>query len=133
MTKYDCSIKEDFVHERKRMCEHFTVCDDCPLNFVDGYCQDVDNLFNVISTLQKWSDTHEENPILTRKERAFIETFENPADTYIVREWTILYIKDRYDDNCESVINIYGDLFPFINDGESLSIENLLNYDVEGK
>lgn len=79
MSKYDCTKTIDYVHELKRMCAALRPrpsrnCLECPL--VDLDCLAVKDITEKhIAIVQKWSDEHPEKPKLTKKERAFIDSF----------------------------------------------------------
>ena len=73
MSKYDCSKTLDFVHEFTRMCDGG--CRACPLLYRKE-CTLRKVTEKTIAIVQKWSDEHPEKPKLTKKEKAFLDSFE---------------------------------------------------------
>lgn len=79
MSKYDCTKTIDYAHELQRMCaanDDGRACSGCPL-FGLGCSESKDITERYVSIVQKWSDEHPEKPKpkLTRKERAFVDSF----------------------------------------------------------
>ena len=72
MSKYDCSKTLDFVHEFTRMCDGG--CRACPLLYRKE-CTLRKVTEKTIAIVQKWSDEHPEKPKLTKKEKAFLDSF----------------------------------------------------------
>ena len=77
MGKYDCTKTIDYVHELQRMCavnDDCCACSECPLLGHDCL-ESKDITERHVAIVQKWSDEHPEKPKLTKKERAFIDSF----------------------------------------------------------
>lgn len=77
MSKYDCSKTVDYAHEFTRMCD--AGCGACPLHRTElhkGGCGLKKLTEETIAIVQKWSDEHPEVPKLTKKEKAFLDSFE---------------------------------------------------------
>ena len=79
----------------------------------------------VIAILQKWSDEHPEKPTITKEERVFLEAFKIP-DSKIIRRGSVgvfLYFGSTN-------IELWGNMFPFIEEGETWSIDELKKLEV---
>lgn len=59
MERIDCNNTLNFFKETKRMCESLTCCSSCPLDCIDEYGCDLDQITQEhIERVQKWSDKH---------------------------------------------------------------------------
>lgn len=66
----DCKKTENYLSERRRMCER-TECSECPLgpnlNGTNKFCSDFEQLYTseAIEIVQKWSNSHPQKTYLT--------------------------------------------------------------------
>ena len=74
------------------------------------------------------SEYEEPTPKLTRQEREFLECFTHPAYKEIFRNDYGLYVTACEPGNGLSISN---DMLPFINSGETWTLEDLLKLEVE--
>lgn len=58
MKKYNCNNALDYAHEFKRMCNRFSICDNCPMARAKLSCKAFDISEAQINIVQEWSDTH---------------------------------------------------------------------------
>lgn len=61
--RVDCSITENFIKERIRICTTQVNCSDCLLKFPNGVCYShgtIPDIAKTIKTVQKWSDEHQQ-------------------------------------------------------------------------
>lgn len=125
MKKYDCNKTLDYSHEFNRMCKANN-CGRCPFD-IKADCSGVVNLSQkYIDILQKWSDEHPEPPKLTKKERTFLECFEGALDERIIKR------TDSGVYYCYTMHNrLKDDMFTFIEEGTSMTFEELLKLEVE--
>ena len=129
MKKYDCSKTQDCIHEYHRLCDSYPAgCEsDCPFIGVEEICGfDIFENEDKIALLQKWSNEHPEAPTITKEERVFLEAFKIP-DSKIIRRGSVgvfLYFGSTN-------IELWGNMFPFIKEGETWSIYDLLKLEVE--
>ena len=124
MRRYDCSKTQDCIHEYHRLCDSHPVgCEsDCPFIGVEEICGfDIFENEDAIAVLQKWSDEHPEAPTITKEERVFLEAFKIPHGKIIKRTSAGLFLYFGWLD-----IQLWGNLFPFIEEGQTWSIEDLL-------
>lgn len=67
-----------FINERRRMCDSYNICSECPIHSdtkmdCDKYLNT--NPENYVKTVEKWSDEH---PVKTRQSE-FLKIFPNAA------------------------------------------------------
>lgn len=107
MAKYDCSKAKDFLHEAARVkakCHqplypNSDCIDKCPMKLENGLCirdRDIssalflhfsDKEFNdIVSRLQKWSDSHPEKRELTEDEKNILKAFKTLGFEYIAAD-----------------------------------------------
>lgn len=121
--KYDCNKTLDFSHEYKRMCHCFDRCEGCPLN---TWCPEMSDITEEhIAIVQKWSDEHPEIPKLTREEYAFLQAFKVTADKNIGRRVGHLSLAIGY-----ASMELWPSMFPFIEEGETWFLGDLLKLEV---
>lgn len=126
MKKYDCNKTLDYSHEFNRM-RKANNCGRCPFD-IKADCSGVVNLSQkYIDILQKWSDEHPEPPKLTKKERTFLECFDEFLDERMISG----YPRVRMYDYKNSLSYLKPDMFTFIKDGDSMTFEELLKLEVE--
>lgn len=114
MKKYDCTKTVDFIHEYLRCWE------------VSGIHNLVDD-DKIIEFIQQWSDEHPEKPTITKDEKVFLEAFRIPHDKHIMRSSGMgLYFQFG---NMRA--EIWHAMFPFIEEGESWSVDELKQLKVE--
>lgn len=125
MKKYDCTRTLDYHHEKERMCDSYPAgCENsCP--FADMDCDDITE--EHIRIVQEWSDEHPEMPTITKEERAFLKAFKITEGKYIKRTNGMLRISFNQDSSFE----IWGSMFPFIEDGEWWGVGELLELEVQ--
>lgn len=122
--KYDCNKTLDFSHEYGRMCHCFPDCKECPLH---TRCPETSDITaEHIAIVQKWSDEHPEKPKLTREEYAFLQAFKVTADKHIERKIKHLFLVMGY-----TTMELWPELFPFIKEGETWFLGDLLKLEVE--
>lgn len=130
--KYDCNKILDYIHEKKRMCNSFSECENgCPLESF-SFCDIEDATLEFIDIVQNWSDEHPEQPKLTKREYEFLTTFAPCIEgTAIERTLNGLYIMFHraFNDEADGY-RINPNLFPFIPIGEEWYFEKLLGLEV---
>lgn len=127
--KYDCTKTRDCLHEYHRLCDSYPAgCESgCP--FIEEYELCGFDIFESeynISLLQKWSDEHPEIPKLTREEYAFLQAFKVTADKHIERKIGHLFLVVGY-----SSMELWPSMFPFIKEGETWFLGDLLKLEAE--
>lgn len=122
MKKYDCTRTLDFGHERNRLCKSYEECEGCLLS--GGHCVDFIFTEEQIRNLQKWSDEHPEKPTITKDEQLFLECFRITEGKRIekVNGHVVLFGGVSSE--------LWPTMFPFIENGESWTIEELLKLEV---
>ena len=145
--KFDCTKTQDFIHEFNRMCNSYTnlsntPCVNCP---VREECNDSDQFkLSEITKVQQWSDAHPCMPTLTHDEFTFLNSFIWPDNKYIYRSFPSqdqsigLYVEFRAEDSTKDPtvistpykVKIDFDMFSFIEFGECISFEDLLELEV---
>lgn len=120
--KYDCTKTLDFSHEYDRLCHSFD-CDECPMH---TRCADASEITEEhIAIVQKWSDEHPETLKITREEYAFLQAFKVTADKHIERRHGHLFLVMGY-----SSMELWPSMFPFIKEGETWFLGDLLKLEV---
>lgn len=125
--KYDCTKAIDLIHEYRRLCDsHSAGCEnDCP--FIE--CCNLDSFDeDKIALLQKWSDEHPEMPKIRKEDLAFIKAFKIRDSKYIERHQGHLRVVTMYG---SQEFEIWPDMFPFIEEGQSASFIDMLRMEVE--
>lgn len=129
--KYDCSKTRDCIHEYHRLCDsHPAGCEnDCPFCGVSEICGfDIFESEDKIALLQKWSDEHPEPPKIRKEDLAFIKAFKIRDSKYVERHHGRLTVVAMYG---SQEFEIWPDMFPFIEEGQSASFIDLLRMEVE--
>ena len=128
MNKYDCTKTLDFVHEFMRLHdEQDSCCSECPMDgnncLYSGLCVNEKS----IAILQKWSDEHPEKPKLTKKERAFIDSFAYLEGKSVQNCGGIAYL--ILDNTDHRTIMLAEDMFRFAE--TRMSLDELAELEVE--
>ena len=119
MSKYDCTKTLDYAHEFTRMCD--AGCVACPLHRTElrkGECALRKLTEETIAIVQKWSDEHPEKPKLTKKERAFIDSFDL-LDNKSVQNFSGGRFLILAGTDCK-IISLTKDMFRFVETRSSL-------------
>lgn len=129
MSKYDCNNIMDYEHEFHRLCDSYPSCSAngrCPL--IGRYCNSLGRITQEeIDILQKWSDEHPEPPKLTKKDRAFLESFRGIADRKISKDPNgCAYY---YFEGVSSGLS--GDMFKALEPNTTMTFAELLELEVE--
>ena len=120
--KYDCNKAIDYLHEADRMCRA-QKCVNCDLDY-ENKCHKHYPKQKDVNIVQKWSDEHPEQPKLTKKEREFLECLKYPKNKTIRKSVDgVVFV------TCDSILK--NGMFDFIEDGESMTVEELLKLEVE--
>lgn len=53
----------EYVKQRKRMCDYYIACDDCPA-FGSESCSSLDSVFELVEIVEQWAKEH---PVKTRQ------------------------------------------------------------------
>lgn len=124
MKKYDCNKFLDLKHEQERMCASYITCSNgCPLK---EYSCLLDAIGQVeIDILQKWSDENPEAP-LTKKDRAFLESFAGTMNRRISRDDYHAYYEHNGVSNMLSF-----DMFKALEPNTTMTFDELLELEVE--
>ena len=118
--KYDCERTRDFIHEWAR---YTTACaKDTALEPIEPWEKDA------IERIQKWSDENPEPPKIRKEDLAFIKAFKIRDSKYIERHQGHLRVVTMYG---SQEFEIWPDMFPFIEEGQSASFIDLLRMEVE--
>lgn len=124
--KYDCNKTLDYWHEYKRICDTYSSysgCDEsCPLKY--QVCENP--TAKIITIVQKWSDSHQEKPTLTREEYAFLKAFKVTADKNLERRVGQLSLAIGY-----ASMELRPEMFSFIKEGETWFLGDLLKLEVQ--
>lgn len=130
MNKYDCTRSLDYQHELDRLCANVSLgpgCNaaDCPLGDLPT-CGKITQ--ETITRVQEWSDTHPEAPKIRKEDLAFIKAFKIRDSKYVERHHGRLTVVAMYG---SQEFEIWPDMFPFIEEGQSASFIDLLRMEVE--
>lgn len=118
--KYDCEKTRDFIHEWGRYttaCAKYT-----DLEPIEPWEK------GAIERIQKWSDENPEPPKITAEERAFVAAFKVKESKRIERRHGKVYVVSIYG---AQEFEIWPSLFKFIEEGEHVTLTELMKLEVE--
>lgn len=126
--KYDCNNIMDYGHEFRRLCDSYLSCSDngrCPL--IGRYCNSLGRITQEeIDILQKWSDENPEAPMLTKRDRMFLESFAGTINRRISRDDCRAFYEHNGVSNMLSF-----DMFKALEPNTTMTFEELLALEVE--
>lgn len=119
--KYDCEKTRDFMHEWMR---YHKASENDKFPIITSWEP------ASIEVLQMWSDENPEPPKLTPEERAFVSAFKVKDSKRIERRHGKAYVVSMYG---SQEFEIWPSLFKFIEEGEHVPLNELMQLEVENE